>query len=54
MRLINYIIKRRNQRKAFEQLWSMSDRQLRDMGIYRGQICEVVYGSNDNKGLQDD
>lgn len=42
-RLLNYIMKRRAQKKEFDQLWAMTDRELNDIGIARGDIYRVVY-----------
>ena len=42
-KLINYIMKRRAQKKDFDQLWAMSDRELNDLGIARCDIHRIVY-----------
>lgn len=44
-KLISYIIKLNNQRKALNQLQAMSDRELRDIGLLRSDITRAVYGT---------
>ena len=49
-KLINYIIKRHQQRKEFDILWAMSDKELNDIGIGRCDISRIVYGTPKNYG----
>ncbi len=43
-RLINYIVRRHKQRQTFNTLWNMSEKDLKDIGITRGDIVRVAYG----------
>lgn len=45
-RILNYLIKYQERRAAYWQLQNLSDAQLKDMGLFRGQIYEAVYGED--------
>jgi uncharacterized protein YjiS (DUF1127 family) len=44
LRLLRAALRRRNARLAAAQLHAMTDHQLADLGIHRGQIEAVVRG----------
>jgi uncharacterized protein YjiS (DUF1127 family) len=48
-RILNYLIKVQERRAAYWQLQTFSDKQLKDIGLSRGEIYEAVYGEDDNK-----
>lgn len=45
-RILDYLIKYQERRAVYWQLQNLSDAQLKDMGLFRGQIYEAVYGED--------
>jgi len=45
----NYLKTRKQHRKIIKELNQLTDRQLRDMGIYRGDIDNLVWLDEDKQ-----
>lgn len=45
-KLYNLIAEIQTKRAAYWQLRSLSDKQLKDIGLYRGDIYDIVYGED--------
>lgn len=46
-KILNAIIAYQTKRAAYWQLRNLSDSQLRDMGLTRGEIYDIVYGPSE-------
>tara|TARA_R110002167_G_scaffold215806_2_gene420659 strand:+ start:783 stop:965 length:183 start_codon:yes stop_codon:yes gene_type:complete len=46
-RYVNYLATWREHRKAIKQLNALTDRQLKDIGMYRGDIDRLVWLQSD-------
>ncbi len=45
-KLYNLIAEIQTKRAAYWQLRALSDKQLKDIGLYRGDIYDIVYGED--------
>lgn len=52
VRYYNYLKKRKEHRKVIKQLNSLSDKELQDIGINRGDINRLIWNEEDrnNRG----
>lgn len=45
-KIFNVISEIQTKRAAYWQLRALSDKQLKDIGLYRGDIYNIVYGED--------